>query len=57
MFPRLFRTFQLKDGDPRKCLSPMVPPVGLEIHLKMSMQGLTEQGRHSKDVEVPGSSR
>jgi integrase len=27
------------------------------IHLKTSIEGLTEHGRHSKDVEVPGSSR
>jgi hypothetical protein len=27
------------------------------IHLKTSIQGLTQHGRHSKDVEVPGSSR
>jgi len=27
------------------------------IHLKTSIQGLTEHGRHSKDVEVSGSSR
>ena len=27
------------------------------IHLKTSIEGLTEHGRHSKDLEVPGSSR
>jgi hypothetical protein len=27
------------------------------IHLKKSIEGLTEHGRHSKNVEVPGSSR
>jgi len=29
---RLFKTFQLKDGDPRKCLNRMAPLVGFETN-------------------------
>src|SRR5712692_1277734 len=34
----------------------MAPQVRTRIHLKTSIQGLTEHGQHSRDVEVPGSS-
>jgi len=29
---------------------------GIRIHLKTSIQGLTEHGGHSKDLEIPRSS-